>query len=95
MTRGHFHNRDFSTFENCQIAIRVIVIRAAGCQVTDEAVLALPMLTVHQEDEFGGRAWKGHDWDALNRLDEKGFTGDPVSRAESVIVTPQGLADDR
>lgn len=43
----------------------------------DEAVLALLTLTTHQEDEFGARAWKGHDWDALNRLHEKGLLGTP------------------
>jgi len=37
----------------------------------DDAVLVLLILTVHQEDEYGARAWKGHDWDALNRLYEK------------------------
>ena len=57
----------------------------------DEAVLALLMLTVHDENEYGGRAWKGHDWDVMNRLHEKGFIGDPKSKAKSVIVTPEGL----
>ncbi len=58
----------------------------------DEAVLALLTLTTHQEDEFGARAWKGHDWDALNRLHEKGLLGDLVSKAKSVVMTPEGLA---
>jgi hypothetical protein len=61
----------------------------------DDAVLALLMLTAHDEDEFGARAWKGHDWDTLNRLHEKGFIGDPVSKAKSVVVTPEGLARGR
>ncbi len=61
----------------------------------DDAVLALLVLTVHQEDEVGARAWKGHDWETLNRLHEKGFIGDPVSRAKSVVVTPEGLAKGR
>lgn len=61
----------------------------------DEAVLALLTLTTHQEDEFGARAWKGHDWDALNRLHKKGFLGDPVSKAKSVVMTPEGLARGR
>ncbi len=34
----------------------------------DEAVLALLYLTLHD----GGRAWKSFDWDAMNRLHEKG-----------------------
>ena len=61
----------------------------------DDAVLALLILTVHQEDEFGARAWKGHDWETLNRLHEKGFISDPVSKAKSVVVTPEGLAKGR
>ena len=61
----------------------------------DDAVLALLMLTVHDEHEFGARAWKGHDWDAFHRLHEKGFIGDPVSKAKSIIVTPEGLARGR
>ena len=39
----------------------------------DEAVLALLLLGKHD----GARAWKGFDWDALNRLHEKGFISDP------------------
>ncbi len=61
----------------------------------DEAALALLMLSVHEENEFGARAWKGHDWDALNRLHEKGLIGDPVSKVKSVVVTPEGLAKGR
>jgi len=61
----------------------------------DDAVLALLVLTVHQEDEYGARAWKGHDWEALNRLHDKDFIGDPVSKAKSVVVTPEGLAKGR
>ena len=49
-------------------------------------------LTVHREDEFGALAWKGHDWETLNRLHEKELVGDPVSKAKSVILTPEGLA---
>ncbi len=58
----------------------------------DDAALAPVVLTIDQEGEFGARAWKGHDWETLNRLHEKGFIGDPVSKAKSVVVTPEGLA---
>ena len=61
----------------------------------DDAALALLTLTVHQENEFGARAWKSHDWEILNRLHKKGFIGDPVSKAKSVIMTPEGLAKGR
>jgi hypothetical protein len=53
----------------------------------DEMVLALLTLTLHD----GCRAWKGHDWDAMNRLHEKGMISDPVKKAKSVMLTEQGL----
>jgi uncharacterized protein DUF6429 len=55
----------------------------------DEAVLALLHLTLHD----GDRAWKGLDWNALNRLYEKGLISNPVSKAKSVVLTKQGLAE--
>jgi Domain of unknown function (DUF6429) len=39
----------------------------------DDAVLALLLRGRHD----GFRAWKGFDWEATNRLFEKGFTGIP------------------
>lgn len=59
----------------------------------DEAVLALLHLTSFSEREFGmklTRAWKGHDWDALNRLHEKGLIGNPRGKAKSVSLTDEG-----
>ena len=55
----------------------------------DEAVLALLYLTLHE----GNRAWKGFDWESMNRLHEKGFISNPVSKAKSVVLTEQGLAE--
>lgn len=55
----------------------------------DEAVLALAYLTLHE----GARVWKSFDWDAMNRLHEKGFISDPVSRAKSVVLTEEGLKE--
>jgi hypothetical protein len=52
----------------------------------DQAVLALLWLGLHDD----GRAWKGFDWDAMNRLHEKGYISDPVSKAKSVVFTEQG-----
>jgi hypothetical protein len=43
----------------------------------DEAVLALLYLMLHD----GTRAWKSFDWEAMNRLHEKGFISDPVGKA--------------
>ena len=53
----------------------------------DEAVLALLYLTLHD----GDRAWKGHDWDALDRLHQKGFISDPVGKTKSVVLTEKGI----
>jgi hypothetical protein len=52
----------------------------------DAAVLALLLLGLHD----GCRVWKTFDWDAMNRLHEKGFISDPVSKAKSVVLTEQG-----
>jgi hypothetical protein len=55
----------------------------------DEAVLALLYLTLHE----GNRAWKALDWDAMNRLHEKGFISNPVGKAKSVLLTDEGLQE--
>jgi hypothetical protein len=55
----------------------------------DDTVLALLHLTLHD----GARAWKGHDWEVLNRLHRKGMIDIPVSKAKSVLLTDQGLAE--
>jgi hypothetical protein len=55
----------------------------------DRAVLALLYLGLHDDQ----RAWKGFDWDAMNRLHEKGFISDPVGKAKSVVFTDEGLAE--
>ena len=53
----------------------------------DDAVLALLSLTLHD----GARAWKGFDWDVMDRLHEKGFIHDPRSKTKSVVFTEDGL----
>ena len=57
----------------------------------DEAVLGLLRLTLHEVSEDGGRAWKGHDWDALNRLHAKGMISDPRSKAKSVVLSAEAI----
>ena len=52
--------------------------------------LALLRLVMWDE-EPGGRAWKGFDWDSLDRLHEKGYISDPKGKAKSVGVTPEGV----
>jgi hypothetical protein len=36
------------------------------------------------------RAWKGHDWEALDRLHGKGYISDPKSKAKSVVMIEEG-----
>ena len=55
----------------------------------EEMVLALLYLTTFK-DGPGLRAWKGHDWDALDRLHERGYISDPKSKAKSVLLTEEG-----
>jgi DNA-binding PadR family transcriptional regulator len=46
-------------------------------------------LTLHD----GYRAWKTFDWDAMNRLHEKGYIFNPVGKAKSVALTEEGLKE--
>jgi hypothetical protein len=57
----------------------------------DDAVLALLHLTSFREHgDPLPRAWKGHDWDALGRLHAKGFIGNLVGKAKSVVLSEVG-----
>jgi len=56
----------------------------------DEMVLALLYLTTFH-DKPGWRAWKGHDWDALDRLHSKGYISNPRSTAKSVVLTEEAV----
>jgi Domain of unknown function (DUF6429) len=57
----------------------------------DEMVLALLFLTLH--DSY--RAWKGHDWDAMDRLHKTGMIDNPVGKTKSVVLTEEGLQRSR
>jgi len=61
----------------------------------DEMVLALLYLTMFDEDQYGARAWKGHDWEAMDRLHAKGYISDPKSKAKSVMVSVKGMKRSR
>jgi hypothetical protein len=56
----------------------------------DEMVLALLTLTMFA-DEPVMRAWKGHDWDVLDRLHTKGYISDPKNKSKSVMLSDEGL----
>jgi len=55
----------------------------------DEMVLALLFLTSF-DDGPATRAWKNHDWEAMDRLHDKGYISDPKSKAKSVILSAEG-----
>lgn len=57
----------------------------------DEVVLALLHLNAHT-DHGVTRAWKGFDWDSLDRLHARGFISNPKSKAKSVVLTEEGAA---
>ena len=57
----------------------------------DQSVLALLLLGRHD----GDRAWKGFDWEAMNRLHHKGFISDPRGKTKSVVFTETGLREAR
>lgn len=66
--------------------------REAGLKTEeiDEAVLGLLFLNVFKH-HGQVRAWKTFDWDAMDRLYELGFIGDPKSKAKSVPLTAEGV----
>jgi hypothetical protein len=53
----------------------------------DNAVLALLYLGLHD----GARAWKGFDWESMNRLHERGYIANPRGKAKSAVFTEEGL----
>jgi hypothetical protein len=55
----------------------------------DDAVLALLYLTMWG-DRTGTRAWKGHEWNAMERLHQKGYLADSRGKAKSVVLTEKG-----
>ena len=56
----------------------------------DQTTLAL-MWLVTENDKYGSRAWKGFDWDAMERLHQEGYIADPRGKAKSVVFTEEGL----
>ena len=53
----------------------------------EDAVLALLAAFSFE----GGRAWKGFDFDVMDRLHALGFIDNPWGKAKSVLLTPEGL----
>ncbi len=58
-------------------------------QKIDEVVLALLHLNAFLGQGVT-RAWKGFDWDTLNRLHDAGMISDPRSKAKSIVLNEEG-----
>lgn len=56
-------------------------------RLIEDAVLAL--LAAYSSEK--GNAWKGFDFEIMNRLHEQGFISDPVHRNRSIWLTAEGL----
>ena len=56
----------------------------------DDMVLALLYLNTF-DDEYGKRAWKEIAWEVSNRLFDNGYIGNPRGKAESVVLTDEGV----
>lgn len=56
----------------------------------DEMILALFYLTTF-ENHGVVRTWKSYDWDALDRLYDRGYISDPKSKAKSVQLSKEGV----
>ncbi|MBC8996448.1 hypothetical protein IAI51_07920 [Pseudomonas sp. N40(2020)] len=56
-------------------------------KLMEEAVLAL--LAALSSDD--GNAWKGFDFEIMNRLHEQGFISNPVNRNKSIWLTAEGM----
>ncbi len=58
----------------------------------DEMALALLFLTHFKEGEHCQyKAWKGLDWNVLNRLHDKDYIYDPKNKNKSIILTEVGF----
>jgi len=67
------------------------IIMSHDTDKIDKAVLALLQLGLHD----GNRTWKTFDWEAMNRLYEKGLISNPVGKAKSVELTERGMIESR
>ncbi|MBE8592680.1 hypothetical protein IQK56_18090 [Pseudomonas sp. MAFF 301449] len=56
-------------------------------KLIEEAMLAL-LVTFSSEN---GNAWKGFDFETMNRLHEHGFISDPVNKNKTIWLTAEGL----
>ena len=69
------------------IQIKKAPTHAYNRQKMENALLAL-IGALEFED---GRFWKGYDFDLLNSLHEQGLISQPLGKAKSAYLTPEGL----
>ena len=55
----------------------------------DDMVLALLYLTSSQ-DQYATRAWKGLDWEVMDRLHKKGYISDPRGKGPTFDLSETG-----
>lgn len=55
----------------------------------DEMILALLYLT-SSHDQYGTKAWKGLDLEAMDRLHSKGHISDPKVKNPTVVLSEEG-----
>ena len=55
----------------------------------DNMILALLFLT-SSSDQYGTNAWKGFDFEALDRLYQKGLISDPKDKSATVSLSEKG-----
>lgn len=56
-------------------------------KLIEDAVLAL-LATFSSDD---GNAWKGFDFETMNRLHEHGFISNPMNKKKSIWLTTEGM----
>jgi len=57
----------------------------------DEMILALLYLT-SSRDQYATRAWKGMNWEAMDRLYKKGYISDPNEKSPTLVLSEEGAA---
>lgn len=65
----------------------------------EKAVKELTMLLMyltrfHDQNPYGTNmdmAWKGYDFDTINKLDEEGYIKQGNHRSKSVVITDEGI----
>ena len=55
----------------------------------DVMILALLYLT-SSHDQYGTKAWKGLDWEAMDRLHQKGYISDPRGKSPTLVLSEAG-----